>query len=72
MPTQERDGHPTWTLPDLSTVSQSVTTDRKGKALLSTPAPDLGTYGVSITDVTATGLTFDPDASVLAGSITVG
>lgn len=61
----------TWTLPDGSTVGQSLTTNRKGKARLSVPATDVGTYSVTIDDVTAAGLTFDPDTSVLAGSIVV-
>jgi hypothetical protein len=61
----------TWTLPDGSVVSRSLTTNRKGKARLSVSAADVGTYSVSIDGVTATGLTFDPDASVLTGSLTV-
>lgn len=61
----------TWTLPDGSTVSQPLTTNRRGNARLSVPAADVGTHSVTIDDVTATGLTFDPDASVSTGSLTV-
>jgi len=61
----------TWTLPDGSTVTQSLSTNRKGKARLSVPVNDVGTYSVTIDDVSATGLTFDPDAGVLTGVLVI-
>jgi len=60
-----------WTLPDGSTVDQSVVTNRKGKVLLSVPASQPGRYSVTIDGVSASGLTFDPDTGVTTGSITV-
>jgi hypothetical protein len=61
----------TWTLPDGSTVSEPGITNRRGKALLSVPAPEPGAYSVTIDGLIPSGLTFDPDAGVTTGSIVV-
>jgi hypothetical protein len=60
----------TWDLPGGGTAAVTATTSARGKATFITSGPR-GTYRLTITGVTGTGLTFDPASSVLTKSITV-
>ncbi len=58
----------TWTLPDGSTRDQTVTTNSRGTAVFRVRNVS-GTYTLTINDITLTNYTFDPDNSVLNGSV---
>jgi hypothetical protein len=61
----------TWTLPDGSTVAQTVTASNKGKAKFSVPVGDSGDYTLTIDNVTHAGDTYDPSSGVTSNTITV-
>jgi len=61
----------TWTLPDGSTVGQTLSTNRRGKARLSVPVAGPGDYTVAVNDATLAGYTFVVDGSVLTATYTV-
>jgi hypothetical protein len=58
-----------WTKPGGSIITQSATTNSKGVATFLVSG-GLGTYKLTVTNLTKTGYTFDPDNSVLNKSIT--
>jgi PKD repeat protein len=58
-----------WLRPDGSLVTQSATTDRRGKAKFSTTS-GLGTYTLTVKDILLTGYAFDTVNGVLSSSIT--
>lgn len=60
----------TWDLPDGTTLSQTATTNGRGRANFSATDGE-GTYTLTVTDIDASGYVFDPDNSVLMKSITV-
>jgi PKD repeat protein len=60
--------HGIWTLPDGTSKEQSVDTNQKGIANFRVRA-EKGSYTLDIIDTTKTGYSFDPDNSVLSGSI---
>jgi hypothetical protein len=61
----------TWTLPDGSTVGQTLSTNRRGQARLSVPVAGSGDYTVAVNDATLAGYTFVVDGSVLTATYTV-
>lgn len=60
----------TWTYPDGSTQNAAGTTNSAGIVRFQI-LDGLGTYTLTITNITKAGATFDPDHSVLSGSITL-
>lgn len=60
----------TWDLPDGTSLSQTATTNGRGRANFSATDGE-GTYTLTVTDIDASGYVFDPDNSVLMKSITV-
>lgn len=60
----------TWTKPDLSTATQTATTDTSGNARFSTTG-GRGTFTLTVNGVTKSGYTFDPAGSLLSKSITL-
>jgi len=61
----------TWTLPDGSTVAQTVTASKKGKAKFSVPVGGSGDYTFTVDNVTHDGDTYDPTTGVTSNTITV-
>lgn len=61
----------TWTLPDGATETQSLTTNRKGRARFAVSAEAAGSYSITIDDVSLDGFSFVTEGSVLSGTITV-
>ena len=59
--------HAVWTLPDGSTVAQTVTTAGSGGAKF-TVSGGQGLYRLTVVDITLSGFTFDPSRSLLTGS----
>ena len=60
----------TWTLPGDTEVTQTLSTNKRGKARFEIPAAATGVYTITINDVTFAGLTYEPD--VTSNSYTVG
>ncbi|MCA9921998.1 MAG: PKD domain-containing protein, partial [Anaerolineales bacterium] len=60
----------TWTLPNGTTETQVLTTNVRGSATFTTTDGGAGTYTLVITNVEKSGYTFDPDNSILIGTIT--
>ncbi len=61
----------TWTFPNGSSQTRTATTDAAGRAKFSTRVNGSGTYTLTVTNISATGYTFDPASSVLSRSIVV-
>lgn len=62
--------HAVWTLPDGSAIGQRRKTRSNSQANFSLPADIVGTYTLTVTDVSKTGYTLDLDSSgVLTGTI---
>ena len=59
----------TWSLPDGTAQTQSAATNHSGVASFSIKG-GTGTYTLTITNIAKSGFTFDPDNSILSGSIT--
>ncbi|HZD58153.1 MAG TPA: Ig-like domain-containing protein, partial [Anaerolineales bacterium] len=60
----------TWTLPDESTINQTLITNTQGEAIFKTSTGGSGLYVLTVTNITKAGFTFDPANSVLTASIT--
>jgi hypothetical protein len=59
----------TWTLPDESTINQTLITNTQGEAIFKTSTGGSGLYVLTVTNITKAGFTFDPANSVLTASI---
>jgi len=60
----------TWTLPGGSVLTRQAYTNSRGIARLSVQGP-AGTYSLVVDDITLGGYTFDPDNSILTGTVTI-
>lgn len=60
----------TWTLPGGSILTRQAYTNTSGIARLSVQGP-AGTYSLVVDDITLGGYTFDPDNSILTGTVTI-
>jgi hypothetical protein len=61
----------TWTLPDGSTVAQTITASKKGKAKFSIPVGGPGDYTLTIDNVTHASDTYDPSTGVTSNTIAI-